>query len=200
MPTARNHGTTAVYGGKVYVTDGSGGQPAQQQLLDVVEMYDPETDAWTTGLAPMPSPQHWLGSSGSPVLDGIIYILGPGDTAYGYDPEADSWNTFSSMPDSAVGIAAINGVIWGIGAEYTFQGIPVLIEEYTIPTPNCHPMSLDVGAGGRIWFTEQDGKKIGRFNPKIQTFTEYSTTFKPRDIVYNLNVARKWSNLLKNSM
>jgi outer membrane protein assembly factor BamB len=123
MPTARAHGTTAAYDGKIYVIAGQGGQPAQQQPLDVVEMYDPESDSWTTGLAPMPSQQHWLGSSGSPVLDGIIYVLGPGNTAYGYDPEADSWNTFSSMPDSAVGIAAINGLIWAIGPEHTFQGV-----------------------------------------------------------------------------
>jgi streptogramin lyase len=186
MPTARDHGTTAAYDGKIYVIAGQGGQPAQQIPLDVVEMYDPESDSWTTGLAPMPSQQHWLGSSGSPVLDGIIYVLGPGDTAYGYDPEADSWNTFSSMPDSAIGIAAINGLIWAIGSEHTFQGVPVVIEEYTIPTPNSHPMFIDVDTGGRIWFTEQDGKKIGRFNPKVQTFNEYSTTFKPYNIVYNV--------------
>ena len=123
MPSARNHGTTAVYNGKIYVIGGQDGQPAQQQPLDVVEMYDPETDTWTTDLAPMPSPQHWLGSSGSPVSNGIIYVLGPGNTAYGYDPQADSWKTFNSMLDSAYGIAAINDLIYAIGPEHTFQGV-----------------------------------------------------------------------------
>lgn len=123
MPTARNHGTTAVYNGKIYVIGGQDGQPAQQQPLDVVEMYDPETDTWTTSLAPMPSPQHWLGSSGSPVSNGIIYVTA-GDIVYAYDPQADSWETLNSMPDSACGIAAINESIYAIGSEHTFQGVP----------------------------------------------------------------------------
>ncbi|ODS41550.1 MAG: hypothetical protein A7315_05760 [Candidatus Altiarchaeales archaeon WOR_SM1_79] len=117
MPTARNHGTTAVYNGKIYIIGGE-----KTQLLDVVEVYDPETNTWgATGLAPMPSPQHWLGSSGSPVFKGIIYVLGPGDTAYGYDPQADSWETLDLMPDPAYGIATINGVIYAIGADNTFH-------------------------------------------------------------------------------
>jgi streptogramin lyase len=185
MPTARNHGTTAVYDGKIYVIGGQGGQPAQQQPLDIVEIYDPESDAWTTGLVPMPSPQHWLGSSGSPVSNGIIYVTA-GDIVYSYDPQADSWETLNSMPGSACGIAAINGSIYAIGTEHTFQGIPFSIKEYTIPTPNSQPLFIDVDVGGRVWFTEQDGKKIGRFNPKTQTFTEYPIAFKPRDIVCNV--------------
>jgi hypothetical protein len=116
MPTARNHGTTAVYGGNIYVV---GGQ-ASYQPTDVVEIYDPETDTWTTGLAPMPTPQHWLGSSGSPASNGIIYVLGPENTSYGYDPQSDAWETLNPMPDNAVGIAAINGLIYAIGPEHIF--------------------------------------------------------------------------------
>jgi len=120
MPTARNHGTTGVYNGKIYVKGGEDVQPAH---LDIVEIYDPETNTWTTGLAPMPSPQHWLGSSGSPVSNGIIYVLGPGNTAYGYDPQSDSWNILNSMPGNAYGVAAIKGLIYAIGPDYTFQGV-----------------------------------------------------------------------------
>ncbi|MEW6378500.1 MAG: Ig-like domain-containing protein [bacterium] len=126
MPTPRNHGITGVYDGKLYVIGGQGGQPAQQQPLDVVEIYDPQTDTWSTGLAPMPSPQHWLGSSGSPVLNGIIYVLGPGNTAYSYNPQSDSWEILNSMPDptcSASGISAINDSLYAIGPKHTFKGI-----------------------------------------------------------------------------
>jgi streptogramin lyase/N-acetylneuraminic acid mutarotase len=186
MPTARNHGTTGVYNGKIYVIAGQDGQPAQQVPLDVVEMYDPETNTWSTGLAAMPSPQHWLGSSGSPVTNGIINVLGPGNTAYGYDPQANLWKIYKPMPYGAVGVAALGGSIYAIGPEHTFQGIPFSMKEYSIPTPNSHPLRIDVDAEGRAWFTEHDGKKIGRFNPKAQTFTEYTTAFKPYDIVYNV--------------
>lgn len=78
---------------------------------------------WTTDLAPMPGPGRWLGSSGSPVLDGMIYVLGPGNSAYGYIPETDSWIELEPMPGSAVGVAAINESIYAIGPEHTFQWV-----------------------------------------------------------------------------
>ena len=157
MPTARNHGTTAVYDGKIYVIGGEFGyQPA-----DVVEIYDPATDTWTTGLAPMPTPQHWLGSSGSPVSAGIIYVLGPGDTAYAYDPQSDSWDTLNSMPDSAYGITAINGLICAIGPEHTFQGayLPWSMfhhnAQHTGRSPYTGPHNVNV-----LW-TYETGDSVG---------------------------------------
>ena len=139
MPTARNHGTTAVYDGKIYIIGGQGGQPAQQQLLDVVEIYDPETDTWTAGLAAMPSPQHWLGSSGCPVPEGIVYVLGPNNTAYGYDPQTDLWKTFKRMPHSAVGITAINDSIYAMGPEHTFLGVKNLLLEVLLTSVTLDP-------------------------------------------------------------
>ena len=60
------------------------------------------------------------------------------------------------------------------------------IQEYTIPTPNSEPLFIDVDANGRVWFTENNGMKIGSFNPWTKTFKEYSTSFHPRDIVCNV--------------
>lgn len=120
MPTARNHGTTAVVNGKIYVI---GGQNESQTPLDVVELYDPATDTWTTGLAPLPSPNHWFGSSGCPVAEGMIYVLGPIATAYRYDPRANTWLTLDSMPENAYGLASVAGSIYAIGQHATFQGI-----------------------------------------------------------------------------
>ena len=121
MPTARTHVTTGVYNGKIFVL---GGEGEKQKSLDVVEMYDPETDTWSTGLTPMTDPLGcYFGCSGLPVLDGIIYIL-TGNAAYGYNPQTDSWETFNPIPDSAaIGIAAINSSIYAIGPEHTFQSI-----------------------------------------------------------------------------
>ncbi|HDH06015.1 MAG TPA: hypothetical protein ENH01_09960 [Nitrospirae bacterium] len=61
-----------------------------------------------------------------------------------------------------------------------------VILEYDIPTPNSKPMYIDVDDNGMVWFTELDGVKIGRFNPREETFTEYPVTFQPRCIVYNV--------------
>ena len=76
--------------------------------------------------------------------------------------------------------------IWGPILDKVIVEPVAFINEYTIPTINSHPMFIDVDSEGRVWFTEQDGKKIGRFNPKTETFIEYPTDLKPRDIVYNV--------------
>lgn len=126
MPTPRNHGTAAVYDGKVYVIGGMAGPSAPSQYpLDLVEVYDPQSDTWATGLAPMPAPMGYLGSSGAPVSGGMIYVLGPGTTAYGYNPASDSWSSLDSMPGEAWGIAAFDGSLYAIGPEHTFRGVTV---------------------------------------------------------------------------
>ena len=119
MPTARNHGTTAVYNGKIYVIGGE----AASQALSTVEMYDPISNTWQTNLAPIPEPLAWLGSSGSPVLAGLNYVLGPGQTAYGYDPQSNSWKTFNPMPAAAYGTVESNGLLIAIGPQQTYHGV-----------------------------------------------------------------------------
>lgn len=123
MPTARNHGTTAVYNGKIYVIGGESGQPAQQQPVDVVEMYDPATDTWTTGLAHLPSPRNYIGWSGTPTIDDMIYVVA-GTTAYAYDPAANAWQTLNSLPVAGGWPVAVDGILYSIGPDHTVQGIP----------------------------------------------------------------------------
>lgn len=80
------------------------------------------------------------------------------------------------------------------GEDFTFNSSilnsspeDVFIEEYTIPTPNSKPLHIDVDANGIVWFTESTRMKIGRFNPKTKTFTEYPTSFDPFDLVCNVH-------------
>ena len=119
MPTARNHGTTAIYDGKIYVIGGEAGS----QAISTVERYDPILNTWTTNLAPLPEPLRWLGDSGAPVSAGLIYVLGPGNTAYGYDPLSNSWRAFNSMPSPAYGLVEIGGLLLAIGTAHTYQGV-----------------------------------------------------------------------------
>jgi len=76
---------------------------------------------WATDLAPMPGPGSSLGNSGAPVVDGMMYIIGPGNIAYRYHPEANIWTVLEPPPGLATGVAALNNNIYAIGPEHTFH-------------------------------------------------------------------------------
>lgn len=65
-------------------------------------------------------------------------------------------------------------------------GASVKVTEYNIPTPNSKPLYIAVDSNSKVWFTEQDGKKIGKFDPTTTTFKEYSVNFAPWCISYNV--------------
>ncbi len=91
--------------------------------LDTVEIYDPATDAWSTG-TPMPTARSGVAVA---VLDGKAYVLGGEtrqvtfDTAEAYDPAADEWQTLAPLPTArhGFGAAAYDGAI------ITLMGSPI---------------------------------------------------------------------------
>ena len=52
--------------------------------------------------------------------------------------------------------------------------LPRYIDEYSVPTPNSAPLALTVDPDGIVWFTESNASKLGRFDPRTDTFTEYA--------------------------
>src|SRR5260221_12992107 len=40
------------------------------------------------------------------------------------------------------------------------------IAEFAVPTPKGFPREIAAGSDGNLWFTENDGNKIGRITPK----------------------------------
>ena len=65
MPTPRNHATTGAVNGKIYVLGGRVGAAfisAGSSNVDVVEEYDPATDAWGSARARMPSARSAMAS------------------------------------------------------------------------------------------------------------------------------------------
>src|SRR5690606_757027 len=97
-----------------------GGDPTYN--LDVVEIYDPETDSWREG-APVPTPRSGVAAV---ALDGIAYVFG-GETrqvtfaeAEAYDPATDTWTTLPPLPTPRHGFgAAVHD-----GRIYTLMGAP----------------------------------------------------------------------------
>lgn len=48
-----------------------------------------------------------------------------------------------------------------------------LFNEFSIPTPYSQPYKIAVDHNNVVWFVEQAGNKLGKFDPKTSKFTEY---------------------------
>ena len=115
MPTPRNHATAGAINGKIYVIGGRVGGAfitSGSSNVDVVEEYDPATDAWGSARAKMPSARSAMASGDHA---GRIYVTGgEGQNAQMmytfralevYDPASNSWTVLPSLPVSRHGLA-----------------------------------------------------------------------------------------------
>jgi N-acetylneuraminic acid mutarotase len=102
MTSPRDAFSTVAYDGKIYLLGGGTNEPSSNaEILDLVEVYDPEVNSWET-LAPMPSPRAYFSAC---VVNGKIYAIGgihkfpfPGlTTIFEYDPASDTWEVKQPM-------------------------------------------------------------------------------------------------------
>ena len=63
--------------------------------------------------------------------------------------------------------------LWSATTPSSAGELRVSIREWDVPSKGAHPHDPAVGNDGAFWFTEQMANKIGRFDPKTQTFKEY---------------------------
>ena len=110
MPTtAREHLTSSVVNGKLYVIGGrSNGMSFN---VDANEVYDPASNKWTT-LEPMPSKRGGLTSAAA--VNSSIYVFG-GEQPEGtfnnnekFDTTSNKWTSEKSMPTARHGLAAVS--------------------------------------------------------------------------------------------
>lgn len=99
MPTARGIGRAVLVQGKIYVI---GGAVTFGTGLNVVEIYDPVTDAWTTGPS-LPVGNHDFGAG--VYKDTWVYVCGGGNwsappiaTVYVLNTVTNTWATATAMP------------------------------------------------------------------------------------------------------
>jgi len=154
MPTYRYIFMSEVVNGKVYVIGGQGTiddgpwvSKKPWEYKDHVEIYNPQTDSWSTGKsAPVV-----LAGGASGTMDGKIYIFG-GDTGsiqsnnYIYDTVSDSWVQKSSSPIKRNGHTCV-----AIGDKFILMGG----RNYQISQPE----QLD---------------KIEIYSPSLDTWQEFS--------------------------
>ncbi len=127
MPTARQFLCANVVNGKIYLIGGS--KPVNlanpSYVPNVNEVYDPETNSWTTKTPPPVNVSNYA----SAVVDNKIYVIsGSGEDdklTLIYDPEADSWSYGAQIPTPVWGAAA--GITTGVLAPkriYVIGGYP----------------------------------------------------------------------------
>ena len=105
-------------------------------LLNMASVSFVAEGSWTRK-ADMPTARFGLSTG---VVDGKIYAIGGGKTAYGtylstveeYDPATDTWTEKTDMPTARNGHAAavVNGKIYVIGGEPSSQASISTVEEY----------------------------------------------------------------------
>ncbi|MGH9878756.1 MAG: virginiamycin B lyase family protein, partial [Nitrososphaerales archaeon] len=48
------------------------------------------------------------------------------------------------------------------------------IQEFVLPSQSAAPVGITVDSGGMVWFAESGTRKIGKFDPSTEKFTEYA--------------------------
>ena len=171
-PTKRTEVAVAAVEGKIYVVGGFN-KPSLRNALDYaishsVEVYDPESNTWTTA-TPLPEGRHHAGIA---VLNGKLYVIGgfaqsllsvwkAVPTVYQYDPVTAAWRELTHMPTArgALGVTVYRDRLYAIGG-YDGERNTAVVEVYDpqsdiwssaapIPTPRDH--LAVVTAGSRIY-------------------------------------------------
>lgn len=111
MPTPRDHFTSAVVNGKIYLMGGEIGHDELHEQQSETDVYDPTTDTWTR-LADMPMPKSH-DESGTFVVDGKIVLAGgqvddfqSTNNISEYDPAANQWYILPPLPNTLAGTIA----------------------------------------------------------------------------------------------
>jgi N-acetylneuraminic acid mutarotase len=138
MPTARWYLMAAAVNGKIYAFGGIAGIGNARTVLDVVEVYDPTKDSWTS-LPAMPTGDS---NAGVAAIGEKIYLVGgrlkAGSSSglstakvFVYDVVTGKWDTETSLNQARTGLeaCAIGGNIFAIGGASegtSFSSIEVL--------------------------------------------------------------------------
>jgi N-acetylneuraminic acid mutarotase len=119
MPTGRHHAASATVDNKIYVSGGRIAGSSPLVNVNVTEMYDTETEKWTT-VEPMQSKRSGIAAAS---VNNNIFVFG-GENLTGtydnnekFDTQDGKWTSQEPMPTSRHGLVAvsINNRIFVIG-------------------------------------------------------------------------------------
>lgn len=120
LPTPRNHFTGAPIDGRVHYVGGRQGLGLGTSMTTMHEVYDPQTETWTTA-APLEPARSGMNGV---VARGCFHVWG-GEGPAGmfpnhdfYDPRTDQWSSLPYMPIPVHGVygsAFVDDLIWVSG-------------------------------------------------------------------------------------
>jgi streptogramin lyase len=117
----------------------------------------------------------------APTANGGVFVLGypadsNGNSIYSFDLSAAGWTQQSGAGVSLSTDSTHLYVIGSSGGIYSSSIKPPggSMAEYPIPTASAAPNDIVAGPDGNLWFTENNGNKIGKITPCGGTITEYA--------------------------
>ena len=171
MPTPRLYTESTVLNGKIYV---SGGRVDFDTPTDIVEVFDPITESWSTT---EPMPDSFYGGHSSVALDGKLYVIGDSNLMYVYDPDTNTWGAPITMPNYKGGSdsVVVDGKIYIIDAGSSIVDVYDPTSGWS--TAASLPSTLDGSAAkaavtidGKIYVI--DGSSMGIYDPLTNSWSD----------------------------
>ena len=134
------------------------------------------------------------------VVDSKGMVWGTGEPLTRFDPETNTFHDFAEVP-TAYGLALDKEEnVWF--SEFSKDGKIGKVDaktgkviKYQQPTAGSWPRRLKIDAQGNVWFCEYEAGKIGRFDPKTESFKEYALPGgrpTPYALVIDKNTGHLW--------
>jgi N-acetylneuraminic acid mutarotase len=127
LPTQRNHITGAAINGRIHIVGGRLGNGLSPLKTDAHEVFDPQTQSWTTAAIMLRARSGMNGV----MARGCFHVWGGEDVSgmipdhdY-YDPRNDSWTRLRDMPIPIHGVngsAFVADLIWIVGGGISIGG------------------------------------------------------------------------------
>jgi hypothetical protein len=206
MPTPRWGSAVGVIGGKIYVAAGGSPCPFCFPQHNVLEVFDPATNLWTTK-APLPTRREEVASV---VLDGKLHVisgfertagswstwLSPGTDSNSvdiYDPAADTWSAGVALPGTGgfTAAAVVQGHIHVVGRRQTQSSIVDMSHLVFDPALGAWSAKAPMNALRSGHALAAIGSKLyaigGTTGVRVTTVEEYSA--EPADVIPPVTVA-----------
>jgi N-acetylneuraminic acid mutarotase len=190
MPTPRTEVTSTNIGESIYVI---GGFTPDEEITDMVEMFNSTSKSWNQDISPLPIPLHHTVAN---TYQDKIYVVGgytgdwiPSNKLFIYDPVANDWTEGNPMltPRGSPNANFVNATLYVIGGD--LDGNPVsAVEKYDVvtgewttslapmPTPRHHAASAVVDGniyvmGGRLSGEMINVDLIEKYDPILDKWT-----------------------------